>query len=135
MNREIKFRAWSEYENKMYNLIGITPTECIIYEESDKMNAPKELFRTGIDTLKIMQFIGLKDLQGHEIYEGDFLQTYRDEKHELKGDMKIVEWSDNIANCGCCSQIIASGFDLEHDTDMVEIIGNIYENPELLKNE
>lgn len=78
----------------------------------------------GIDTSKIeyMQFTGLKDTKGKEIYEGD-----------------IVEWDWNFAGSILKETAVieslneAYQFEGSEETETWIVIGNIYENPELLK--
>jgi YopX protein. len=77
----------------------------------------------------VMQFTGLTDKNGKEIYEGDVLKRY--------GEIAVVEWNND--QCGfmplnnynhCCGR---EG-DWSGDGGDIEVVGNIYENPELLDN-
>lgn len=74
----------------------------------------------------IMQFTGLLDKQGKEIYEGDIVKNQFDKISEVKFE------TEEVGSCGCCYETFrGSGFIYRESGD-VEIIGNIYENPELL---
>ena len=112
--REIKFRAWDEEKKVMTKNFGIWAIPQIIQgiKENDLSNS-----------LVLMQYTGLKDKNGKEIYEGDILLTKFEEDDE-KNDF-IVEWFiDDIScgwNIGPC------------DTWYSEVISNINENPELIK--
>lgn len=119
MDREIKFRAWDR-KNKKFAL-EINMSQNPMYW-ADQLHADWEL----------TQFTGLHDKNGKEIYEGDiiewkYLQTWH--KNE-------VRW------VGGGFVVTTSGFkdDLNEPQDLslvsilnCEIIGNIYENPELIK--
>jgi len=64
------------------------------------------------------QYTGLKDSKGVEIYEGDVLEYWPAREHR-----SVIEWKDGAFGFGDC----LAGY------QMSEVIGNIYENPELLK--
>lgn len=87
-----------------------------------------------------MQCTGLKDKNGKLIYEGDILFEYWKNEVYPKGKYWIVKWNKNQANF-YIEMINPSKFEnrsewhlARHDLDY-EIIGNIYENKELLESE
>lgn len=83
--------------------------------------------------MNLCNTFGLKDKNGKEIYEGDILRQ-----------VDLIRVVKKEMSCGsCCSQVIGFGasgkghldfIDFSR-TDTIEIIGNIYENPDLLKEE
>lgn len=118
MSRVIKFRAWGKdgwidsqffidaKDGKAFDSLVITPH-----------SSYSPIMRAGEVTL--MQFTGLFDKNGKEIYEGDVIEFM----HSGKKVRALVEWIDNDA-----------GFNsVQHNPLDNEIIGNIYENPELIK--
>lgn len=81
-----------------------------------------------------MQFIGQKDKNLKDIYEGDILRQYIDGK-ELIG---VMTWNNSRMQYGLDAEVdfeIAPNVEVtvKAQSDAPEIIGNIYENPELLK--
>ena len=129
MNREIKFRAWHKDLKKMFKIGQITLEKGIWnFEPNDRdfigMSIPYQ------PSFVLMQYTGLHDKNGKEIYEGDIV-----------GDNKIkwiVKWNKN-----------RMGFSLYPTTEQLydempinvenklgfKILGNIYDNPELLGGE
>ena len=117
--RPIKFRAWDK-EN------GVMMTEVSLY------------FSNGVwsdEKIEIMQFTGLLDKNEKEIYEGDIVE----DKSSNYG-LQIVVWNNRFASYG---QTWPKGFTGSLNEDhypfaannwsLVEVIGNIYENPTLLE--
>ena len=128
--REIKFRAWYEPINKMFFDVE--------RRHSVHWWCPKEKFALERDSTEIMQFTGLKDKKGKEIYEGDvILSKYFDDRINEYVERK----AEVIFEDGCFQvkkeywkPLLISIIAVEK-TWTIEVIGNIYENPELLGSE
>lgn len=118
--RTIKFRAWDENYAEMIYEVGITP-EGIPYsipdyaEESDQFNY--------YPTCHKMQFTGLHDKNGREIYEGDIVRI-----NGLVFEVIVNDFTQEWVIDGETGQER-----LSYAHKKCKVIGNIYENPELLK--
>lgn len=86
-----------------------------------------------VDPATVGQYIGLKDRNGKPIFEGDIVQYYSTYREEYAGDMAVVEYG--VFNCSCCDGVYGWQFKGEdiRDYDEYEIMGNIHDNPNLLK--
>lgn len=127
MTKEIKFRAWdtSDKEKGPY-MLGP-------YDLTDSIFNHKEL-----RTLKLMQYTGLKDKNGVEIYEGDILKSeseYLEVEYCVQNSSFILStrrlFSNHKVNDVRYSfgENLGNGYYSRKD---LEIIGNIHQNPELL---
>ena len=120
MNREIKFRAWDEDRKVMVLDFSKEITYEIIFSSDDENMFCGNFMDNGDwQEPKLMQYTGLKDKNGVEIYEGDICNRYH-----LKG---VVVYHNGMF-------ILQDGFNepLMNELYGIEVIGNIYENPELL---
>jgi len=126
--REIKFRAWDIVNNKMQHS-GIVWGYSINLKYKDIRFPVLEGFDYGdnINNLSnLMQYTGLKDKNGKEIYEGDIVKANINNVVSIGKVVYIDDWAmfqteftiGNIGRYSC------------YEDD--EVIGNIYENPELL---
>jgi uncharacterized phage protein (TIGR01671 family) len=131
MNREIKFRAWDKKQNKFlescYNHNWYIPIQMgnvalTVIEHDDVSNYGTTGEEYSKDDVVLLQFTGLKDKNGKEIYEGDIAET-----NSIEG-YGVIEYRNDVAS-----------FIVNHSTgcwDSIEVvtqvIGNIHENKDLL---
>ena len=130
--REIKFRAWVDGEM-------VSPM-VVIAEQQEVMFVELSKVTTGHD-IKWMQFTGLRDRNGREIYEGDVAEYSSGHVNlEKASGNYVIRWNKKEA-CfeGYCSNAwYPDGnrenifYFEEYFNKDIEVIGNIYENPELL---
>ena len=117
--REIKFRAWNSNTKKMTDEFLIIPNTGKALQWYDEGN-------TGwvLEHFEVMQFTGLHDKNGKEIYEGDICLGHSDGSGKIvwQEDAYVYEFDDeNVVNLWEAKPLI--------------VIGNIYENPDLLTKE
>lgn len=119
--REIKFRAW---EKKLKHMITVTDIDF-----ESKMINKSSVWRF-FDELVLMQYTGLKDKNGVEIYEGDVVKGHwwdKGEKHRHIGRVALVMNAYKVRG-------VKQYFGIDDDLNPTyEIIGNIHDNPELLE--
>ena len=127
MNREIKFRIWNSLNDTMtypdrycfdWSWFGVS-TEHYLDDSAGVYPIDESVY-------KLMQFTGLQDKNGKDIYEGDII---RDNEYIL-----IIVWDNTY--CSFC--LDRKGWMYRHwfgescDPKDCEIIGNVHQNPELL---
>ncbi|MGG0663437.1 YopX family protein [Viridibacillus arvi] len=141
--RDIKYRGLSELQSKWYEGDFITDVrefnrscdKAYILPHWDKLNCPIQVLPNSVG-----QYTGLKDKNGREIFEGDIVSfvvfDYLDSDVEYKGVVKYRSGLYEIWKNADSEFFGSNGpFILNHawlQDDEFEVIGNIYENPELL---
>ena len=114
-----KFRAYHEETGTMFDVLcfDLDDNKIWSYDQSYELNK-----------CKIMQSTGLKDKNGVEIYEGDILYF---EPYETHLNDRVVEYIDGAYH----GRLILNGYSklLAECVYETRVIGNIYENPELLE--
>lgn len=128
-----KFRAYSTEENEMYYPHNDKNVDWTMDDETGFI-APLVNLGSGmwgmIDKYELMQSTGLKDKNGVEIYEGDVLF------HPLQGRRKVFyPYSETVASYGLRNIDNGFGSTLQDSHVVWEVIGNIYQNKDLLEAE
>ena len=130
--RELKFKAWFENDNNSEMLYEDNRGNVFIWEREGQ-------------SITIMQYTGLRDKNGKEIYEGDILlsQAYLTRPYSQSAKSRrfkvVVEYliDEEAGESGFITREIEKHKDYRYgqwgDFFDCEVIGNIYENPELLK--
>ncbi|RSI87087.1 YopX family protein [Streptococcus mitis] len=125
-----KFRMWNRISSQLYLVDGLYFDD----KEAEYVDDDNVLRFIGFKNIELMQSTGLKDKNGNEIFEGDILafetddevinvNVFWDEEHALfMFESKKYNEQEPLAEL------------VENNTYPFEIIGNIYENPELLED-
>lgn len=143
LNREIKFRAWNEHRKEMYYQGKHFTEICLVHNEikivlDETVKNNENWYRRKYE---LMQYTGLKDNNDKEIYEGDIVRvTYKKAAPKYKIQDRKVIFNDGaywLTNSEGTSLTRLSNvsvlFDVISNVESLEVIGNIYENPELLE--
>lgn len=142
MNREIKFRGISKRTgNWVYGDLVRLPTDGGSYSEPPSSELTWHITNSHLLTHEFVevipetvgQFTGLNDANGTEIYEGDIISSLNSTKQEGR---HVIEWDND------CAKFVARYGEHKWDSCGIDqdwltkfnkkIIGNIYQNPELL---
>lgn len=119
MKREIKFRAWNKKDKVMVDVAAMNfgPSGfCSLIEDAD--DAELQL----ADSYELMQYTGLKDKNGREIYEGDIVKNEYGKAMDIQYDPRSAAFGIGDYYFGT----IGSG-------KILEVIGNIFEDKQLLE--
>ncbi len=129
INREIKFRVWDGINKKMYEVSELNTNLQQVTCWDDNDNKLFFYFAGARQDCDLMQFTGLKDKNGKEIYEGDIF-SFEGRSYQVYFDEARGSWSAINRK---------EGTDYKYQQNLTkmrakrfEIIGNIYQNPELL---
>ena len=121
--RDIKFRVWDNERNAMFNSksVDIDFFEGKIEITSDTIRYD-EVYADEIKDFELMQYVGCKDKNNKEIYEGDIVKT--------KEHIGQIIYSKGMFFIDVKGDFYLPVYNV---SEFMEVIGNIYENPELLE--
>lgn len=138
--RELKYRCW--YNNKIEKVHSLhLNSKKAIVSHSGGGN-----YSVLFDEIVLMEYIGRKDVNGVEIYEGDIIEfpgdeilcavRYDEERNAFvlddygyKGSIMEYGWDENAGEFGI---VDTNGFDDFYSVDGIKVVGNIYENKDLI---
>ena len=131
MQRELKFRAWDK-QNKSMEEVELLGDEVLRIKHAEWENR---------EDFEVMQYTGLKDRKGVEIYEGDIIEIVNNLNEVTKKTNThnaIVKYKEGSLVATWQDEFVGEIFNYfnSYNTPIVtfEVIGNIYENPRLLKD-
>ena len=128
---ELKFRAWNGYRNIMADYVSAIQNGDTLGTPSSVnviVNGKNETWDIENDHVELLQYTGLKDANGKEIYEDDIVHC--------ENDYQGTDYTGKVMffNGGFC--VWTGGLRNYVWEDMIpEIIGNVHENPELLEED
>lgn len=147
MNREIKFKAYIEVkkgqdyyddekvkliDKKIFNVIDIWWFDG---EISNVFVEGEYTIFASYCNIKLLQYTGLKDKNNKDVYDGDIVYTFGEKCiiswHKGKWILNKVNKSDYECLLNGC---LVKRKNKQYYSDCIEVVGNIYENKELLKN-
>lgn len=130
--REIKFRARDKVKKIMYYNVQ---------DEYDTNITDYDSFEQVLEYMEVMQYTWLKDKNWVEIYEGDIIETYTVKWILSEYDWVVSsiverdnEWCDYnlVSELGDPDKYLVRAFGIKGEDIEYKVIGNIYENPDLL---
>ncbi len=124
---KLKFRAWDKHEQKMFTNDELIIWNGNVYANDSKKLTCNNLKGWSIDDEYLMQSTGLVDKNGKEIFEGDIVKMSKDVYSE-------PTYYEVVRHYGGAYRLESKQHGCElwlRHTDC-EVVGNIYENPELL---
>jgi uncharacterized phage protein (TIGR01671 family) len=121
--KDIRFRAFDKKDGEMVTDIWIAPHYgWLVLSDNDAMS---ERVRPERDQWVIMQYTGLKDSKGTDVYEGDIVKR--------ESEIGVVRWDNLVARFRVyMDDAMPMPRNYPLWSELLEVIGNIYENPELI---
>ena len=121
--RDIKYRAWDKRENTMRDVAVLHFTKGGKVNSIEYWKTPSELKSYHVRNLVLMQYTGLVDKHGNQIFEGDIVRYFKNELAVIvcqNGgvDIRSLSWRE-------CEP-------LQRRLGEIEVIGNVYQNKDLI---
>jgi uncharacterized phage protein (TIGR01671 family) len=135
--KEVKFRCWNAVDEKMYKVLQIIfpfdGGDGFVYYEKFLSNGERRVVMQKLsdDDIILLQYTGLKDSDRKEIYEGDVVEHWQYNDEKMKEIIVVENLQDFLKFVGVRER--EYGEDWSNGEEYIKVLGNIYENPELLK--
>ena len=139
--RDIKFRAWDK-DLKQMHICGQDVHDSMTFDENNIAQYYNLQNGCGSPTTyELMQYTGLKDKNGVKIYEGDIVKIHKHSydyglKQDEIGQIKFIDGAFGFYREKTKNEYYFNDLATENgygELDYYEVIGNIYDNPELLE--
>ena len=124
--REIKFRAWHKGKKIIGEVLGIDILHKEIFFSNEDVDCYEHI---DFKDIELMQYTGLKDKNNKEVYEGDIVKLRAN--HGIGVIKYYDEWGAFVVEYIKPRPLTVLG--MNYYKEDIEILGNIYENPELIK--
>lgn len=136
--KNIKFRAWHKDKERMYNVLELDFSGNLVLFDYYFVTTPhgvvqEESFWGPVDEVELMIYTGQQDKHGKDIYEGDIVSYTEIDGYSWETNRKARELVTEITvSIKTEFEEYYSGEDTQISYEDIEIIGNIYENPEFV---
>jgi uncharacterized phage protein (TIGR01671 family) len=144
--RPIKFRGWHTTQKKMYSAEEMAEDQLTLLPTGQFINVSGKSTRLSTifpsDKFIPLQFTGLHDKNGKEIYEGDILRPQEGMIRFYDNHIWVIVFSKKRCGFGLvttknypsfCNGLCDGTVNMSHNREIFEVIGNIHKNPELLE--
>jgi len=129
--RDIKFRCWDTENKEMLEVQELDYEDSYNGQPMIRTTMYSDYFDT--EDMILMQYVGLKDKNGKEIYEGDIVKfRFKDDREEFSDLIGYIEYQTTFTAFRIMSNQGSFKIDIT-EIKFIEVIGNIYKNPELLE--
>lgn len=127
--REIKFRAWLKEKKEMIDNARPDFFCKHLHYLCDNSSGGQDVLGVSTEDIELMQYTGLKDMREKEIYEGDIVKLRAN--HGIGVVKYYDEWGAFVIEYIKSKPLVVLG--MSYYKEDIEVIGNIYENSELIK--